>query len=777
MAGYANFVRKSVSELRSNKRSQSSFTKFMSKNKMTSKKLPYRDPSLPIPTRVKDLLSRMSLEEKLEQMHCSGCAYTLAEQLAFFEKGTPKVDSEFYSFTSFALPDLHELIEKSVSTSRLGIPPFVATENTHGGTTPYTTIFPTPGCFAASFDDDLAYRIARQEGKELRAIGFNKVYAPNLDLLRDPRWGRSEEDYSEDPYLTSRMGVAVVKGLQEEGVAATIKHYLAYSAPEAGLNCSNVSLGEREIRQYFLPSFASAVQAGAYCVMSCYNSVDGYPVVVSKHWMKDVLRDELGFAGSFITDYGVAGMLNCLYGVVPNRDLELIGEHYLDCGVDIEACGRDAFGSEFKEAVEQGKIPLKAIDESVARTLSVKFKLGLFENPSFDLTKAKDTLFTPEARELCYQLEKEGAVLLKNDGVLPFKGKPKIALIGPNAFYAQMGSHTCYGALQKNACPDAISEKAITPVQAFSAKFGKDNVQTVRGCNFTKVLPEEQLKVVSIIASSDVVIFAGGNNSIGYSGGENGGKNNPFMKDDAVTSGEGYDRDEIGLSPSQKELLGYLRDCGKPIVLIIYGGKPVSLTDELPYLSAVLYAFGVGTDGNRAIADILSGDINPSGKLPFSIARSVGQLPCYYNHGPLHGIYDRPGSREKPGQDYVFADKTPLFSFGDGLSYSKIVYHNLHVEKEENRYHVNVEVANESAIPADESVLLFCHSLSNAWVPAPVKSLRSYRRISLMGGESKKVDFMLTAMDFAYLDENLQWTAPKGKAEVLCGGLKMEFQL
>jgi beta-glucosidase len=320
----------------------------MSKNKMTSKKLPYRDPSLPIPTRVKDLLSRMSLEEKLEQMHCSGCAYTLAEQLAFFEKGTPKVDSEFYSFTSFALPDLHELIEKSVSTSRLGIPPFVATENTHGGTTPYTTIFPTPGCFAASFDDDLAYRIARQEGKELRAIGFNKVYAPNLDLLRDPRWGRSEEDYSEDPYLTSRMGVAVVKGLQEEGVAATIKHYLAYSAPEAGLNCSNVSLGEREIRQYFLPSFASAVQAGAYCVMSCYNSVDGYPVVVSKHWMKDVLRDELGFAGSFITDYGVAGMLNCLYGVVPNRDLELIGEHYLDCGVDIEACGRDAFGSEFK---------------------------------------------------------------------------------------------------------------------------------------------------------------------------------------------------------------------------------------------------------------------------------------------------------------------------------------------------------------------------------------------------------------------------------------------
>jgi beta-glucosidase len=746
-------------------------------NVTASKKFPYRDSSLPIADRVADLLSRMSLEEKLEQMHCSGCAYSLAEQLDFFKKGTPKVDGEFYSYTSFGLTDLHELIEKSVSTSRLGIPPFMATENTHGGTTPYTTIFPTPGCFAASFDDDLVYRVARKEGEELRAIGFNKVYAPNLDLLRDPRWGRSEEDYGEDPYLTSHIGSAVVKGLQEEGVAATIKHYLAYSAPEAGLNCSNVSLGEREIRQYFLPPFAAAVKAGAYCVMSCYNSVDGFPMIISKHWMKDVLRDELGFAGSFITDYGVAGMLNCLYRVVPNRDLKEIGKRYLTCGVDLEACGRDAFGPEFKEAVEKGEIPLESIDQSVARSLTIKFKLGLFEKPSFDLAKAKKSLFTPEARELCYQLEKEGAVLLKNEGILPLKGQPKIALIGPNAFYAQMGSHTCYGALQKEACPDAVSEQAITPIQAFAAKFGSSNVQAIRGCNFTKVLPEDQEKMKSIISSSDLILFAGGNNSIGYSGGENGGKNNPFMKDDAVTSGEGYDRDEIGLSPSQKELLASLRECGKPIVLIIYGGKPVSLTDELPYLSAVLFAFGVGTDGNRAIADILAGDINPSGKLPFSIARSVGQLPCYYNHGPLHGIYDRPGSREVPGQDYVFADKSPLFSFGDGLSYSKITYHNLQIEKQGEHYQASVDVANESAIPAEEVVLLYCHSLSNAWVPAPVKSLRAYRRISLASSEKKRVSFTLSGQDFAYLDETLQWRVPQGKAEILCGGLTAGFQL
>lgn len=740
-------------------------------------KLPYRDPSLPIEARVADLLSRMSLKEKLEQMHCSGCAYTLAEQLAFFKQGTPKVDGEFYSYTSFHLTDLRELIERSVATNRLGIPPFIATENTHGGTTPYTTIFPTPGCFSASFDDDLAYRIARKEGEELRAIGFNKVYAPNLDLLRDPRWGRSEEDYGEDPYLTGRMGSSVVKGLQEEGVAASIKHYLAYSAPEGGLNCSNVSLGEREIRQYFLPPFAAGVQAGAYCVMSCYNSVDGYPVVISKHWMKDVLRDELGFSGSLITDYGVAGMLNCLYGVVPERKLEEIGKRFLTCGVDMEACGRDAFGEEFKREVETGEIPLSAIDESVGRSLSVKFKLGLFEHPSFDVEKAKKVLFTPEARQLCYQLEKEGAVLLKNDGILPFKGTPKIALIGPNAFYAQMGSHTCYGALQKEVCPDAVSEQAITPVQAFQAKFGAKNVKAVRGCNFTKVLPGEQTEMAAIIASSDVVVFAGGNNSIGYSGGENGGMNNPFMKDDAVTSGEGYDRDEIGLSPSQKQLLVPLRDCGKPIVLIIYGGKPVSLTDELPYLSAVLFAFGVGTDGNRAIADILAGEINPSGKLPFTIARSVGQLPCFYNHGPLRGIYNRPGSLDKPGQDYVFADKFPLFPFGFGLSYSKIVYRNLQVKKQKDAYQVSVEVANESSIPAEESVLLYCHSLSNAWVPALVKSLRAYRRIALGPNETKKAVFILHANDFAYLDEEMHWTVPQGKAEVFAGDLRFELNL
>jgi beta-glucosidase len=751
----------------------------MKKNaqKSLEKTLPYRNPKLPIPDRVKDLLSRMTLEEKLEQMHCSGCVYTLSEQLAFLAEGTPKVDGEYYSYTAFALPDLQKLIDETVASSRLGIPPFIATENTHGGTTPFTTIFPTPGCFAASFDNDLAYRIARAEGKELRAIGFNKVYAPNLDLLREPRWGRSEEDYGEDPYLTSQMGVAAVEGLQDEGVAATIKHYLAYSAPESGLNCSNVSLGEREIRQYFLPPFAAAVKAGADCVMSCYNSVDGFPVVISKHWMHDVLREELAFEGSFITDYGVAGMLNCLYGVVPNRDLKEIGKCFLKCGVDMEACGRDAFGPEFKAAVERGEIPLSAIDKTVGRTLAVKFKLGLFEHPSFDAKKAQEGLFTPEARGLCYQLEKEGAVLLKNDGILPFKGTPKIALIGPNAFYAQMGSHTCYGAIQKEPCPYAISEKAITPVQAFKAKFGANNVQAVRGCNFTKVLPDDQAELARIIASSDVIVFAGGNNSIGYSGGENGGKNNPFMKDDAVTSGEGYDRDEIGLSPSQKALLASLRGCGKPLVLIIYGGKPVSLTDELPDLSAVLFAFGVGSDGNRAVADILAGDINPSGKLPFSIARSVGQLPCYYNHGPLHGIYGRPGSLSKPGQDYVFADKTPLFPFGYGLSYSKIVYQNLKVKKSGKGFRVSVDVRNDSERAADESVLLYCHSLSNAWVPAPVKSLRAYQRIHLEGKTQETVTFALSRQDFAYLDEAMRWTAPQGQAEVLCGDLVTSFSL
>lgn len=739
--------------------------------------LPYKNATLPIKERVADLLSRMTLEEKLEQLHCSGCAYSLKEQLAFLDQGTPKVDGEFYSYTSFTLDDLHSLIERTVAAHRLGIPPFVATECEHGGTTPYTTIFPSSGCFGASFDNDLAYRIARLEGHELRAIGFNKVYGPNLDLMRDPRWGRSEEDYSEDPYLNGQMGIAAVKGLQEEGVEAALKHYLAYSQPIGGLNCSNVSLGEREVRQFFLPPFADAIKAGAYGVMSSYNSIDGMPATISKHWMIDVLRHELGFKGDLITDYGVSGMLNCLYHVVPHRDFKELGKRFLACEIDLEACGRDAFGSEFKAGVESGEISIKDVDASVARVLTSKFKLGLFEHPSFDIAKAKGTLFTKEARDLCYQLEKEGAVLLKNDGILPFKGSPKIALIGPNAFYAQMGDTTCYSALQKEPMPGAVSDQAITPVQAFSAKFGEARVKATRGCNFTRVLPDDQKALAEAIAFCDVIVFAGGNNSVGYSGGENGGKNNPFMKGDACTSGEGYDNDDIRLSPSQRQLLASLKGCGKPIVMIVYGGKPVSLTAELPQLSALLYAFGVGTDGNRAIADILNGDINPSGKLPFSIARSVGQLPCYYNRGPIHGMYDRPGTVEVPGQDYVFSPKTPLFTFGDGLSYSKIVYRNLKVKADKKGYAVSVEVANESDIPAEESVLLFCHSLGNAWVPSPVKSLRAYQRIALASHERKLVHFRLTPQDFAYLDEDYHWAIPSGPAEIFCANLQADLTL
>lgn len=732
------------------------------------------DNELSSSVRAKTLLGKMSLVEKITQMNCSGCLYDLDSVLSNLNKGIDLVHGEYYWFKSFSLEKLKEMEERLVEVNPHGIPAFVACENVHGAALPYTTIFPTPGCLGASFDVDLAYRVSRMQAKEIRALGFNKVYAPNLDLFRDPRWGRCEEDISEDPYLLSKMASSIVKGIQEGGVMACVKHYLGYSSPESGLNLAPMHMGEREIREYFLPPFKSAIDAGAKGVMTSYNVIDGVPVTISPLWMNKVLREELKFDGVTILDYGMSGIMKNVMGISSSCVEE--GKRLLEASIDLEACEPLCYNFDFIESIKDNEKYLSLIDKSVYRILKAKFDLGLFDNPSFDVSKIKEKVGTKEAFDLTYEEEAKGAVLLKNNGTLPLKENTKILLVGPNADIAQLGGITYYACLENYIANDAMSEKATNPLDALISRFGKENIRFHKGCNFLNYDKSQEESIKEDIDWCDVIVFAGGNNSIGYSLGDNGGKDHPLMKEDAVTSSEGYDTSDIGLGYSQKELLHFVASFSKKVVFLIYGGKPISFSEEeLDKIDGLLYCFGTGMNGNLAIADILKGNISPSGKLPFSIARSSGHLPCFYNHYLPKGNYSRPGSKTKPGQDYVFSANTSLFPFGFGLSYSSFEYSCFTLKITNGVAKLSFKIKNTGNYDADEIVLVYGRSLENEYVSIMAKRLAGFTRISLPKGETKNLEFSFTKRDFAYIGIDNKETLPNGKIELEVANFKKEF--
>ncbi|MBQ7368334.1 MAG: glycoside hydrolase family 3 C-terminal domain-containing protein [Clostridia bacterium] len=733
----------------------------------------YKDSNLPIEARVADLLSRMTIKEKLQQLHCPGSSVPFSVHYENIQKGENTLDSAIYCFRAFDLPLINRLQEYCLNETRLGIPLLVAAEGTHGLSLPMGTVFPTTGCIAATFDETYAYKMGAAEAKEARACGFNQLYAPNVDLLQDARWGRCEENYGEDPFLTGNMGTAVVRGIQDNGVAATMKHYLAFGTPESGLNLSAVHVGEREVREYMLRPFKECVQAGVMCTMPSYSEIDGVPVHISRYWMHEVLREELGFQGMVITDYGSSGLLLNAHCSVEN-ELEL-GKLYLEAGVDMEACFAVGYGQEMKEAVERGEVDERKIDAAVSRVLTTKFKLGLFENPYFDETAWQDQVFTPQNRALCREIAEKGVVLLKNDGVLPFSDKKvkKIALVGPNAEIAQLGSYCYYDDRDKDKRVNSVASRSITLRQALIARYGAENVFVELGVGFAEYEEGKVARALACAKKADVVIFAGGHNSISLSGGDAGGaEQRERVSDWAITSGEGYDRHDTDLPKPQKRMLKELSALGKPLTLVLYGGTPISFEEELPLVNAVLLAFGVGSDGNLAVADILAGKVVPSGKLPFSIPRSVGHIPCYYNHKQQGkgSLYQKAGSYDRPGMDYVFSDSSALFPFGYGLSYTEFAYTELTAAKpSESVCRVEVTVENIGDYDAEESVLVFARNMRTKIVTGIVKKLVAYRRIKLKKGGRQTVRFEIPAERFAYVGIEMQDVLPQGEVKIFIG--------
>ncbi|MBE6929752.1 MAG: hypothetical protein E7463_05670 [Ruminococcaceae bacterium] len=740
----------------------------------------YKNPALPVAERVEDLLSRMTVEEKLSQLHCTGSLATFDTYYREMQAGQARMDSSIYTYRDFDPAVVNRLQEYCVNKTRLGIPLLVAIEGIHGGAVPMMTVFPTTGCVAATFDDRYAYEMSAAIAKEARACGINQIYGPNCDLLREPRWGRCEESYGEDPLVVSTMCRQVVKGFQDNGIGATMKHFIGFGSPESGLNMSAAHLGERELREFMLPPFAECVKEGVMGTMPNYLEVDGLPMHANRYWLVDVLRNELGFDGMVINDYGAAGLL---YNTCCCVDTQLdVGRLYLDNQIDLEACSQIAYGEEMRAAIERGEMSADCLDNAVRHVLTMKVRLGLFENPYCDENAWKNKVYTAEHRALAREIAEDGLTLIQNDGVLPLKGGEKIALIGPNAEIAQLGSYTYYSYRDPDKNVDCVADRAKTLQEAMEERFGADHVQTARGVGFALYEDEMAAQALEIARQSDVIVFAGGHNSIGVFGGDAGGEEQRSETHDlnwAHTSGEGADMADTDLLWPQKKLLSELAKLGKPIVLLIYSGKPLSITDEMPLCSAILWTYGVGCEGNPVVASMLAGDIVPSGRLPFSLPRSVGHLPCHYNHyrqGKGY-LYRRHGSLDNPGKDYVFSEPTSLLPFGYGLSYTTFSYHDLCAEHIGDVCRVGVTVTNTGDCDADHSVLIFARNVRTRIVSGVVKKLVAFRRVHIPKGESLRVCFDIPMERFSYIGVDMKRVPAHGQIEVYAEEQTTSFEV
>ncbi len=739
------------------------------------KKPIYLDSKQPIEKRVNNLLSLMTIDEKIDQMRVIGCNQ-IDSLLEKAEKGENVDISCTFSYHEFDVEKYNKLQKHQVENTRLGIPFILASENTHGVSHPYCTIFPTTGAIAATFDEKLAGKFGKHSAREARILGITQVYSPNVDISWDLRWGRVEENYGEDPYLTSKMAVEVCKNFQKEGVAATVKHYIAYGLGESGINLAPAHIGEREVREYMLPPFEACVKKGkAWSLMPSYNEVDGVPVHASKLWMKDVLRDDLKFDGMIITDYGASNMI---YGFHFASQSPLhTGKIVCDNEIDMEGGSFFGYNEEFRQLVKDGKYPLKNIDKCVKNILRMKFRLGLFENPYAKVDKIP-TIHSKESVALAREIAEKGTVMLKNDGILPLNSGKKIALLGPNANVCQLGDYIYYGHYNPEYKGPCVAEESLTLKQVFE----KQNVNFVfeQGSEFEKTDEVYLERAKKACEESEVIVLCLGDNSKGGDccGSQEDLKRLGKAAKAAVTSGEGYDLNSIELTNGQRQLFDVAASTGKPIIMILYGGRPLAITPQLDRTSAVLCAFGCGEQGNLAISDILFGKVNPSGKLPISFPRSTGHLPCYYNHKPSArgSLYRRPGSYDNPGRDYVFDTPSALFPFGHGLSYTKFEYSNMAIEKTgKNNFTVNVDVSNVGDYDGDECVLLFVKALEQDFVTPVVKKLRAFKRISLKKGETKTVTFKLNKEDFTYVGLDMKKTTSKGRHFIMIDGLQEEI--
>lgn len=725
--------------------------------------LPYQDKTLPIEKRIDDLLPRMTLEEKIAQTDMvRGVEYATIPHPAHFcsvdETSDFKWDEVKTAFGSHGIGFVHDVYSVPrvlnnlqryfVEETRLGIPCLFTGEALHGISWPGACIFPMPLNIGAAFDRRLAKDIGHAIASETRALGIHEILAPNLDVARELRWGRVEETFGEDTYLSSEMAYAIVTGEQGDSldrndtVAAEPKHFAVHGIAEGGLNCAPARVGPREVETSYLPVFEAGIKrAGAYNAMACYNSIDGDVVIASPYYMTDILKGRFGLRGYIRADFGAVRRLLEEHHLTQTPEESI--ERAFNAGLDVSAFdfSNEVFQRGLKSLVESGRVPMARLDDAVRRILRIKYLLGLFEHPYTDENRYQSVVRCEAHRMLSLKAARESCVLLQNtDGLLPLKPSVRsIALIGPGAATQSVGSYASvpYG------YPVPSLMEVLREMRPDLALYHE------QGCGISEPIADEEAamdRAVALAGQADLTLL--------------------IMGDDKKTSGEGMDRAGITLYGRQHELALRIGALKKPCVLILQIGKPADVSAFTQSFGAILFPSFGGELGAQAIAEILLGTVNPSGKLPISFPRSLGHLPCYYAQ--------LPGTS---AERYLEGPYDALFPFGHGLSYTAFAYENLAAEVLSG-YNVRVtfDITNTGTCAGDAVAQLYVSDVHSSIV-TPMKLLKAFERVPLEAGQRKTVTFNLDETAFRLLDRSMQWTVEPGEFKIMIGDSSRDIRL
>ncbi|SIO18263.1 beta-glucosidase [Carnobacterium alterfunditum] len=694
--------------------------------------------------KLKELVDQMTVEEKIGQMiQLSSDFYNTTENEITGPMNEMYLTTEKMKTVGSVLGisganQVKEIQRSHLESSRLGIPLLFMADIVHG----YRTIFPIPLGLASSWDPKLVEQTASIAAKEAAVAGLHVTFSPMVDLVRDARWGRVMESTGEDAYLNQQMARAFVRGYQgpnlKEDVtklAACVKHFAAYGAPIAGREYNTVNMSERQLRENYLPAYKAAIDEGSRLVMTAFNTVDGIPATGNSWLMNEVLRKEMGFDGVLISDWGAIGEL-IAHGVAEN--LKEAGTLAFEAGVDIEMMSA-AYSSELKGLIESGTLDETKLDTAVLRILELKNDLGLFENPyrGADAQKETQEMFSPQNREVARMSAEQSIVLLKNEHVLPLRNDLKIALIGPNSQTRDLlGSWSWKG------------DTAETPslYEGILQHVSTEQLVVIAEADMLDQSADEKL------ADVDVIVLALGETS--------------------EMSGEAASRTSLTLPGNQLELVKAVRRAAKPVVATLFNGRPLDLSAIVEEVDGLVEAWFPGSEGGTALANVLFGAVNPSGKLTMSFPRTIGQVPMYYNQDKTGRPINETNKTEKYLSKYLDVENTPLFPFGFGLSYTKFSYSALNFSHttftEEETVTVRVTVKNEGNVTGAEIVQLYVQD-EVAKVVRPVKELKNFEKITLEPQAQKEVTFTLTAEALAYVHPDLMFAADNGTFKIMVG--------
>ena len=738
---------------------------------------PYLDSDLDVTKRVEDLMNRMTLYEKACQMNqFVGLEHMKKAEKDLSPEDMKKSDAQgFYkgvfsedvkqmiingqigSFLHVITAKEANYLQQLANKSKLKIPLLIGIDAIHGNALYRgATVYPSPITIASTWDENNSYDVGIQTALEMRYTGSHWAFTPNIDVMRDARWGRVGETFGEDPYLVTQMGTAMINGLQQgdftgtKKVIACAKHLIAGSEPINGLNLSPMDISERTLNEIYLPPYKSAVDAGVFSIMAAHNEVNGVPSHSNKKLMTNIIRNEWGFDGFYVSDWLDIERLETLHKVARNfKEAVYLA---VDAGIDMHMHGPN-FPELVVELVNEGVLSEERVNYACSKILEAKFKLGLFENRFVDEDDISKKIFNQHHTETALKLARQGIVLLKNNDVLPLvspkNSKNKILVTGPNA-----NNQSILGDWH-SAQPDENVYTVFEGIKKIGTEMGYLVDYHNSNENIKRISEKDISKTIEIANEYDLIVLVVGDNSMRY-------------KWNQKTAGENTARAELNLAGKQLELAMRLKESGKNIIVVYVNGRPISEPWISENINAIIEAWEPGSYGGLAVAEIMFGKINPSGKLPLTVARSVGQLKMFYNH--KHSMYFR---------DYAMQTNKPLYSFGFGLSYTKfdISMPKLNSSKfKKGILSVSVNIKNVGEIAGDEIVQLYISDKYSS-ITRPVKELKAYQRVSLKPGESKEIIFELNKSAFAYYDSEMNYVVEAGDFDILVGNSSRDEDL